>query len=105
MGLLSAELLQCLSGLLRAYEALGAWPQTLANLIMRLLPKDTGGFRTIGLFRTLFRVWAKCRATVLAEWAAARLSHPMWNNFSGRRPGDVVWRELSRPATRAPEAG
>jgi hypothetical protein len=94
--LLSKELLRCLCLLFRAYESLGAWPATLANLIVRLLPKDTGGFRTIGLFRTLFRVWAKARATLLAEWAVVHLSHPMWNNFSGRRPGDVVWRELVR---------
>ncbi len=30
----------------------------------------------------------------LTAWATFRLSHPIWNNFFGRRPGDVVRREL-----------
>ena len=99
VGLLSKELLEALCELFRGFEAFGRWPASLCSLIVRLLPKDTGGFRTIGLFRTLFRVWAKGRAQGLMRWAAEHLNHPMWNNFGGRRPGDVVWRDLVKASS------
>ncbi len=61
--------LGCLSLLLRAYEAQAAWAPSLAEVIVRLMPKDSGGHRIIGLFRALFRVWAKARAAFLMKWA------------------------------------
>ncbi len=47
---LAVELLECLRRLLRADQAYVHRAPSLAELIFWLLPKDTGVYRTIGLF-------------------------------------------------------
>ena len=90
-GLLSDEGLQTAADILMIYEAGGQLPPQLATLGMPMLPKATGGFRTIGLFAGLVRIWAKVRRTECDAWEAAH-DRPYWGAGKGRRPLDPVWR-------------
>ena len=57
--------------LLRAAERLGGWPSIINLVLIVLLPKGTGGFRPIGLFPTLIRIWMRTRVIATRAWEAA----------------------------------
>ena len=102
---LSETMLDETAWLLRAFKVHGLLGgHGRHDLVVRLIPKPSGGSRPVILFRTLFRVWGKARACSLQQWAATALAHPPSNNFSGRRPGDGVWRSLMQ-AEAAEEGG
>ncbi len=70
---------QCLQGLcrsLRCYEAAGQWPEELRDLVVRMIPKESSGVRTILIFRALHRVWSRARGDVAKRWAEIALSDP-----------------------------
>ena len=48
-------------------ELLGAWPRAITDVLIALLPKPAGGFRPIGIFPTLVRVWFRLRAPYVRE--------------------------------------
>ena len=63
----------------------------MALLAMPMLPKASGGFRTIGIFAGAVRLWAKARRGLCGEWEASH-DRPYWGAAKDRRPLDPVWR-------------
>ena len=57
--------------LLATFEALGHWADALNLVLIVLLPKTDGGFRPIGLFPTVIRLWMRTRICVARAWEAA----------------------------------
>ena len=74
---------------------MGFWLELVSQLIVALLEKPTGGFRPIGLFSALYRVWMKARGDLCMQW---ELSHdlPCFAMGKQRSPVDCVWRQAIR---------
>ena len=91
---------QCRSSLADVFneaELCGDFPSTQSQLVVKLLPKPTGGVRPIGLFRGLFRVWSRCRQHLARAWQASRSKDlQQWNMLPGRQIGDACWRAMVR---------
>ena len=65
---------QAIIALLRIFilaELLGEWPEAVGVVVIAMLAKPQGGFRPIGLFPTLVRVWMRLRLPVAQAWQAA----------------------------------
>ena len=65
---LPQSLLQELASLLMLAEDTGDWSTAISLVLIVLLPKEEGGYRPIGLFPTLIRVWMRARAAVARDW-------------------------------------
>ena len=61
-------MLEELAALFMLAEDTGDWSTALPLVLIVLLPKDGGGFRPIGLFPTLIRVWMRARSMVARDW-------------------------------------
>ena len=72
---LSPQALIALAILFRQFEACGCWAEVLNLVLIVLLPKPDGGFRPIGLFPTIIRVWMRARVCVAKAWEVAN-AHP-----------------------------
>ena len=81
---LSDEALAALASLLMAIERHGEWPPELHLVLIVLLAKSDGGFRPIGLFPTLIRVWMRARTVQARAWEAQNHSKEI---FGGRGMG------------------
>ena len=94
-GLLSDQALGTLAQLLRLIEATGMWPSQVSQLIVALLAKPSGGFRPIGIFPGIYRLWMKSRGGLCMQWES---SHELDCFAMGkhRSPVDVVWRQAVR---------
>ena len=64
--------------------------------MVALIEKDTGGHRPIGLFRALFRVWAKIRKKHWAEWETSADPDHLFGAGASRGATDLVWRQAFR---------
>ena len=53
-----------------AFEKRGAWVDVLNLDLIVLLPKTDGGFRPIGLFPTIIRLWMRARILISKTWEA-----------------------------------
>ena len=58
--------LRALASILNTIELFGEFPVVTRSLA--LIESDTGGHRPIGVFKTLFRVWARVRKKLWASW-------------------------------------
>ena len=67
---LSRELLLLLVQILMRCEAEGQWPDSVALILIALLPKPDGGYRPIGLVPLLPRVWMRARKDLVSQWEA-----------------------------------
>ena len=65
---LTDRLLLALAAIFTAAENLGRWPDLVALVLIVLLPKSDGGFRPIGLFPTLIRIWFRLRLPIMRAW-------------------------------------
>ena len=65
---LSDELLGKVSCFLSEVERLGVWPTQVAQLLICLIPKDSGGRRPIGLLATIVKVWEQSRKQQVRRW-------------------------------------
>ena len=92
---LSDTRLEELIDVLMAAEAEGRWPETLAFISIVLLPKATGGFRPIGLFPTIVRIWMRLRRDMVDAWEADN-SRDFF--YAGRQRGAHVaaWTQAAR---------
>jgi hypothetical protein len=81
---LSGEALLALAVLFRMFENCGHWGEVIDLVLIVLLPKADGGFRPIGLFPTIVRVWMRARIWVARAWEAAN-AHPCL--FGGPKMG------------------
>ena len=67
---LSEAAIEALIALFLAFEAAGSWAAALNLVLIVLLPKGEGAFRTIGLFPMPVRVWMRARAFTAKAWEA-----------------------------------
>ena len=82
---LSEAAVMALTALLMAFEGIGAWCKVLNLVLIVLLPKGGGGgFRPIGLFPTIVRLWMGARVYVVRAWEAA---NAMPSIFGGKGMG------------------
>ena len=61
-----------------AIEKVGEWPAALDLVLSVLLAKGDGGYRPIGLFPTVMRVWMRARATQARAWEAINHSNDVY---------------------------
>ena len=94
----SESTLKGLALLFRCFEVQGQWPIAEQAVLTALIPKSDGGFRPIALFRTAFRIYAKCRSQRVKQWAE-QLPDAQCNNSKGRWVGDSTWRMQIRAIT------
>ena len=98
---ISADALLALSCCFRLFEGMGNWPACERQLLTILIPKPGGGLRPIALFRTAYRVYARCRVDRVRRWADS-IQQYYFNNASGRWVGDSTWRQQVRTMIGAP---
>ncbi len=90
--------LEGLAKLFRCFEVFGQWPKAEPAVLTHLIPKPDGGLRPIALFRTTFRIYAKCRSYTVKQWAV-KLLDAKCNNSAGRWVGDSTYRMQIRAIT------
>ncbi len=100
---LSDERLDQLISILMHAEALGEWPECIGTVSIVLLPKADGGWRPIGLFPALIRVWMRLRRGLAQDWEA---QHARGVLYAGKARGAQVaaWQQAQR-AEMAADAG
>ena len=79
------------------FEASATWPSSEQEVLTIHIPKADGGLRPIALFKTLYRVYAKCRAQEVRSWALKEKGY-FFNNASGRWVVDSTWRNQVKSA-------
>ena len=77
---LPQPLLEELASLLMLAEDTGDWSTAISLVLIVLLPKEGGGFRPIGLFPTLIRVWMRARASVARDWEELTASPDLYGS-------------------------
>ena len=92
---LSDEALHILAILFEAMELSACLPRQIEKVLIALLPKSSGGFRPIGLFPAVYRLWGRSRRRLAKEW---ELAHYRSYFVAGQHAGatDVVWRQSVR---------
>ncbi len=95
MALLSDPALAALGTLYQAMEAAAMWPTQIGLVTMPALPKPLGGFRLIGIFAAVYRIWSKARRPEAQAWEDAH-DRPYFACGADRGAIDVVWRQAMR---------
>jgi exonuclease III len=86
--------LRLLAQLFNLCEVYGDYPEVLRNLFVKLIPKPTGGFRPICLFRSLYRIHMKARSGHVRQWEGeVGRKVQGFNNEPGRRITDAMYRD------------
>ena len=91
-ALLSDPALEVLAVLLEAVEKAGHLPRQVELVMIALLPKASGGWRPIGLFPGIYRLWGRCRRPWAVAWERAHDRH-YYAAGQHTGAGDVVWRQ------------
>ena len=65
---LSPAAINALAELFIAFEKFGEWADALDLVLIVLLPKNDGGYRPIGLFPTIIRIWFRTRLLTIKIW-------------------------------------
>ncbi len=94
-SMLCAPALETLGVLFQAMEAASLWPSQVHLVTMPALPKPLGGFRLIGIFAAIYRIWSKARRPEAQEWEEAH-DRPFFACGADRSAIDVVWRQAMR---------
>ena len=81
-----------LAEIMALWEEIGSPALLNQDLIVKLIPKSAGGYRPIGLFPSLARLYGKARQPIIRRWMKEAIPDPMINMASGRRVGDATWR-------------
>jgi hypothetical protein len=87
---LSRSAIIAFATLLMAFEKKGGWCQILNLILIVLLPKATGGFRPIGLFPTVIRLWMRARYGLARAWQATH-SLPVTFGGAGKSAQYAAW--------------
>ena len=69
--LLSDSVLDRCATVVNRAESIGEWPSLVANNLVHLIPKPTGGMRPIGLMAMLVRLYERVRRPDIHRWRAA----------------------------------
>ena len=81
-------------------EKAGRWPLAIGHVMIALLAKATGGFRPIGLFPSLVRIWMRARLPDATAWQA--LWNRPWLYAGPGRGADVAaWKQAARAESAA----
>ena len=74
---------------------LGKWHSQVSQLVVAMLEKPSGGFRPIGIFPGIYRLWMKARGPLCAKWEA---EHDLSCFAMGKQrgPTDVICRQSVR---------
>ena len=91
-AMLSDEALQCIAHLLMTCEACGQLPDNVISPLVVLIPKPKGGFRPIGIFTSIERLWAKVRRWHADKWQRDNFRHYL-ACAKGCGAADLVWRQ------------
>ena len=92
---LSDELLEAFISFLTSIEDLGCWPHEVAQAIIHLIPKASGGRRPIGVLATVTRIWESMRKPVVWQWRAKHTRPYNWAT-AGRSAEAAVWGQALR---------
>ena len=92
---LSRAALGALSLIYSASEIHGYFPSPTRRVVTALLEKAAGGFRPIGIFCSLYRLWAKCRRPMCDQWEHEN-DRAYYAASKGRSTVDCVWRQAVR---------
>ena len=87
---LSRQAIVALAVLFEAFERRGQWTRVLDLVLIVLLPKSDGGFRPIGLFPTVVRIWMRARIGIARAWEASN-SVPYIYGSSGMGAQVASW--------------
>ena len=91
VGLFSDAILWDLHSLIVYLIAAGIAPSVLAFVLIKLIPKASGGSRPIGLFTALVRVVMRAlRRTIGAKWLLDHVPSN-WYGVSSRSSGQAAW--------------
>jgi len=92
---LSDESLEVLVLRLSLAERSGILPTQLSAVMVALLAKEKGGFRPIGIFPSVYRLWGRARRPLAEAWEA-RFPRDYWAAGRHRGAMDCVWRQTFR---------
>ena len=81
--------------LLMAVERIGDWPEHACLIILMLLAKPGGGYRTIGILATLYRVWVRIRRIQAKEWELEHTPECVYGG-TGKSAESSAWRQSFR---------
>ncbi len=95
VGLLCDDALEVLSMILAAVEAAAVWPSQVSLVVAALLPKESGGFRPIGIAAAIYRIWSKARREEADAWER-RYPRSFFAAAKGDGPIDAMWRLAAR---------
>ena len=101
-GLLSEQALEALCLLLKACECIGAMPTVVQAVAITLIPKAKGGYRPIGIFPAIERLWAKARLQVVQQWQEAN-RRPYWAYAKWAGAIDAVCKQAALAKSRTGE--
>ena len=87
---LSDSVLDRYAMVLNRAEIIGEWPSLVANSLVHLIPKPTGGMRPIGLMATLVRLFERVWRLDIQRWRAA-CGDPSNYMIGGKSAADAVW--------------
>ncbi len=93
-----------LAAILEACELLGAMPRQCRLVTAPLLEKPRGGYRPICIYASLYRLWAKARQPVAAEWED-RHPRAYLSAAAGNGPADTAWRQAVRQEVTVGQGG
>ena len=82
---LSDDGVRCLIGILRIFEKVGRLPRRIRLLLTFLINKPKGGLRALGLFPSLYRLWARLRRGYMVDWEVKNQKpfFHLWENRLG----------------------
>lgn len=70
LSLLAGQALFGIAYYLYTAEVTGLWAEAMQYFSFFLLLKPSGGFRTICLLSTIYRIWARVRTPLVRQWGA-----------------------------------
>ena len=91
-SLLSHGGLECLGLILQACLAVSALPPQVSYLVAFLISKAKGGFRSLGLFPSLYRLLLRCLRPRLRAWEH-EYRRPFFSFASGQSCIWLLWRQ------------
>lgn len=88
--MLPAKAVEVVTVFLRCIELIGRLPTQLMVLLSVMIPKSSAGFRALGIYPFLYRVWAKARRYQLRSWE--RKHRQKWFSWaSGNSCVEAIW--------------
>ncbi len=93
--LLSDQALETVADIMELLERTGELPLQLDLIEMPMIEKSRGGHRAVASLVGLYRLWAKLRKPIVAQWEA-RNDRPFLAAGKGKSPQAAVWRQACR---------